>query len=205
MNLLLDPNVAYLLLTGGFVLAILALFTPGTGLLEVGALFMLVLAGISLYNLPFNWWALVLLLVGVFPFLLALRKSRQWVFLGLAILALVIGSVFMFKEPGGAPAVHPVLATLTSGISTVLLWIIGRKGIEALSARPVHDLSQLIGLIGEATTHIHAEGSVYVGGEQWSARSVAPIPAKTAVRVMGREGLTLVVEAVGDLKEAALD
>lgn len=205
MNLLLDPNIAYLLLTGGFVLAILALFTPGTGLLEVGALFMLVLAGISLYNLPFNWWALVLLLVGVFPFLLALRKSRQWIFLGLAILALVIGSVFMFKQPGGAPAVHPVLAILTSSISTVLLWIIGRKGIEALSARPVHDLSQLIGLIGEATTSIHGEGSVYVGGEQWSARSVAPIPARTAVRVIGREGLTLVVEAVGNLKEAALD
>ena len=37
MEFLLDPNVAYLLLVVGTVLAIMALFAPGTGVLEVGA------------------------------------------------------------------------------------------------------------------------------------------------------------------------
>ena len=48
MSFLFDPNVAYLLLVGGFLLAILALFAPGTGLLELGAMAMLVLAGFSI-------------------------------------------------------------------------------------------------------------------------------------------------------------
>ncbi len=45
MEILIDPNVAYLLLVVGIVLVIMALFAPGTGVLEIGALFVLFLAG----------------------------------------------------------------------------------------------------------------------------------------------------------------
>ena len=41
----LNPNVAYLFLVAGFSLALMAVLTPGTGLLEIGALFVLLLAG----------------------------------------------------------------------------------------------------------------------------------------------------------------
>ena len=37
MQFMLDPNVAYLILLAGVVLGLLAVVTPGTGLLEVGA------------------------------------------------------------------------------------------------------------------------------------------------------------------------
>ena len=39
MDFLLDPNVAYLFLLGGVVLAFLAIVTPGTGMLEVERFF----------------------------------------------------------------------------------------------------------------------------------------------------------------------
>jgi membrane-bound ClpP family serine protease len=57
MNYLIDPNVAYVMLVGGLLLAVLATFTPGTGLLELGALVMLGLAGLSVASLGVNWWA----------------------------------------------------------------------------------------------------------------------------------------------------
>jgi len=107
MNFLLDPNVAYVMLVGGFLLAILALFSPGTGLLELGALFMLALAGYGVANLPINVWALIVLLVGVFPFMLALRRSRQWAWLIPTLVALVVGSIFLFSSADGSPAVNP--------------------------------------------------------------------------------------------------
>jgi membrane-bound ClpP family serine protease len=59
---------------------------------------------------------------------------------------------------------------------------------------PSHDLSALVGQIGEAKTHIHAEGSVQVDGELWSARSEKSIPNGSAVKVVAREGFVLVVE-----------
>ena len=171
MDILLNPNIAYLLLVAGFVLAIMALFAPGTGLLEITALFALLLAGYSVYYLPINLWALVLLVLGVFPFLLALRKSGQIRYLAVSILALVAGSSFLFQGESWLPAVDPLLALIISIVTAGSFWWIGRKALEAEQTRPTHDLEKLIGAMGEARTDILMEGSVQVGGELWAARS----------------------------------
>lgn len=194
INPLIDPNVAYVLLVIGLVLGILALFSPGTGLLEIGALFALVLAGIGATRMTINAWALLVLLLGVVPFILALRKTRRWIFLVLTIAALIVGSVFLFTNAEGKPAVNVWLALVTSLLSIGILWYIGVKGIEAIGKRPDFDLDKLKELVGEARTDIFREGSVYIGGEEWSAWSRAEIPAGSRVRVVAREGLILQVE-----------
>lgn len=196
MNLFLDPNVAYLVLVVGFVLGVLALFTPGTGVLEIGTLFAMFLAGYSVYNLPINLWALIVLVVGVVPFLLALRKFKQWYWLIPAIVSIVVGSVFLFRLETGAPAINPILASVVSVLATVFLWFLGRKTIDAMSALPNQDLSRLIGMIGEARTDVTLEGTVYVNGEEWSARSDKKIRVGSQVKVIKREGLVLLVEPV---------
>ena len=48
MDFLLDPNVAYLILLGGVLLAMMALASPGTGLFEIGAFFCIVMAGYAI-------------------------------------------------------------------------------------------------------------------------------------------------------------
>lgn len=194
MDLFLDPNVAYFLLVFGFILAILALLAPGTGILEVGALFAFVLAGWAVYNLPINLWALALLVLGVIPFVIAVRRSEDQRYLALAIAALVIGSVFLFRGQGLRPAVNPVLAVFTSLLAGGFLWFAASKTLEASSARPTHDLTTLVGAVGETRSQVHEVGSVYVAGELWTARSADPIPPDTRIRVVGREGFLLEVE-----------
>lgn len=198
MNLLIDPNIAYLILVIGFILGVLALFTPGTGFLEVGVLIAIGFAGYAVYTLPINLWALILLVVGVVPFLLALRKYKRWILLIPAVASIVVGSVFLFRVDSGAPAIHPALATVVSIVAMGLLWIIARKGIEALKMTPAQDLSILIGKTGEARTDILYEGTIYVGGEEWTARSLKLIRKGSLARVTGREGLLLLVEPVKD-------
>ncbi len=196
MNFLLDPNVAYFLLVFGFLFAVLALFTPGTGILEIGAIFALLLAGYSMLALPINIWALGILILGVFPFLIALKRSHQYWYLVLTIAALVVGTVFMFRTEDGKAAIDPLLAVVVSSVVILVLWVIGRRGIEAISQQPVHDLDRLLGLTGMAGTDIHHEGSLLIGGEEWTAQSKTPIPAGTEVRVVSRAGLVLQVEPV---------
>jgi len=193
---LLNPNIAYLLLVGGALLAILALLNPGTGLLELAALFMLLLAGYAVYNLPVNYWALLLILVGVVSFLISLRRSRRKIYLAASIAALVVGSIFLFNQQGWQPAVNPFLALVVSAAVVGFLWLIAQKWLETEQIRPTHDLEALIGAIGEAKSRIHEEGSVQVAGELWSAQSVQPISEGTRVRVVGREGFFLLVEQV---------
>ncbi len=194
MDFLLDPNVAYLVLMVGVLLSMLAIVTPGTGLLEVGAFFGLALAGYAIYNLNINFWALIVIMLSVIPFLLAVRTPRREFLLALALLGLVVGSVFLFARENGLPSVNLALALVTSALMTGFLWIAVRKSIQAAMATPVHDLGTLIGKEGEARTEVRDEGSVQVGGELWSARSEQAIPAGSHVRVLRRDGFILVVE-----------
>ena len=130
-----------------------------------------------------------------FPFLLALRKSRQVIFLGLSILALIIGSVFLFRTPEGKPAINPFVAILTSGLAGGFMWFVARKGLAALGLRALNNREALEGAIGEARTDIRGEGTVYAGGEEWTARSSEFIALGSKVRIIGRDGLVLLVEA----------
>ncbi|MFM8367479.1 MAG: NfeD family protein [Chloroflexota bacterium] len=194
MDFLLDPNFAYLILLTGILLGFLAIVTPGTGLLEVGAFICVVLAGYAVYNLSINWWALLLLALSVLPFIYAARQPKREMYLGLSILLLVIGSVFLFAVDGWKPAVNPLVAILSSGLVSAFLWIVVRKSVQAASARPTHDLEVLVGQSGEARTKVHDDGSVYVNGELWSAKSGVEIAAGSHIRVVRREGFVLVVE-----------
>jgi len=193
-DFLLNPNIAYLFLIGGLSLSLMAVLTPGTGVLEISAFFSLLLAGYGVYNLPINYWALAILLLGVFPFIWAVRKSGRLIYLGVSILTLIIGSVYLFKgELWWQAAVNPVLAFVVSIIVGGFFWIVANKTMEAGAAPLSHDLSGLIGASGETKSQVHHEGSVQVQGELWAARSEEPIPMGISIRVIDREGFILEV------------
>ena len=198
MDFLLNPNIAYLFLLAGMLLGLMAIITPGTGFFEVGALFCLALAGYAVYNLSFNEWPLIVLVLSIIPFIYAVRKpNREW-YLGLSILGLVVGSVFLFATDGWQPAVNPILAIVSSILYAGFLWIVVKKTMQASQTIPSHDLSTLVGQFGEAKTRIHKEGSVQVNGELWSARSEKSIPSGSTIKVVAREGFVLVVERATD-------
>jgi membrane-bound serine protease (ClpP class) len=194
MDFLLEPNIAYLVLLASVLLGFMALVSPGTGLFEIGAFFCLALAGYAVYNLSFNWWALVLLMLSIVPFVYAIQKPKREIYLGFAILLIVVGSVFMFPRIEGTASVNPIVAITASALVAGFLWIAVRKAMEAGNVKPSHDLEMLVGKLGEARTEIRDDGSVYVGGEMWSARSDKLIPTGSSVRVIRREGFILVVE-----------
>jgi membrane-bound serine protease (ClpP class) len=196
-DILLNPNLVYLFIIGGFSLAFMAILAPGTGILEISALLVLILAGWGIFNLPINYWALGLLIVGVFPPVFALRKTRKIFFLGISVASLIIGSAFLLRgEKWYSLAVSPGLAIVVSIMIGGLFWVITNKSLEADAAPPSHDLSTLIGAVGEAKSEIHHEGSVQVNKELWTARSDEPIESGTQVRVVDREGFILVVKKV---------
>ncbi len=194
MDTLLNPNVAYVLLILGFILVFLALVTPGTHFMEGGALLLLFLAGYEVYILGFNYWGLIILLLSLVPFIYSIRRPKQSWALALAILMLIAGSLYLFPGQGLIPEVNPVLAVIVSLLTAGFLWIAVNKGLQAIRARPLQDPERLVGQVGQARTEISDTGSVQLASELWSARSASTIPSGSRVRVVRREGFTLVVE-----------
>jgi membrane protein implicated in regulation of membrane protease activity len=87
-----------------------------------------------------------------------------------------------------------VVFGVTLGLSLVLLRprMLSRLGSQGVPSRT----DTLIGRDGVVTFDIEASvgaGRVNVGGEDWAARSAAPLPAGTRIRVVAADGIVLEV------------
>jgi len=193
------PNVYFLSLVAGLWASALALVSPGTGALEVTALFLLAGAALGVVTWPINTWAFLPLVLGAASFFVALLRRRQ---AGAALAASAVlisfGSTFLFAAAAGGPAVHPVLAVTMTALTVVVFWAGVRRGLEVQRAPPEIDAARVVGQVGETRTAVHREGAVYVAGELWSARSEVPIEPGTRIRVRGLDGLIVEVEPAAE-------
>lgn len=192
------PNLVYLLLMAGVWLAAMAIASPGTGLLEVAAVLVLIVAGIGTFGMSLDLWALLVIVLGGVCFVGALRWRRMALWLALAAVLLSVGSAFLLGMEAGRTAVDPLLAATVSLLTVGFFWVAVRRSVLALRAPPVHDPERVLGQVGEVRSVLDPVGSVYVGGELWSARSEVPMSVGSTVRVRGRDGLLLLVEPVSE-------
>ncbi|GAB4529976.1 MAG: hypothetical protein Fur0018_16900 [Anaerolineales bacterium] len=191
------PDIAYVVLMLAILLIIMALLAPGTGLLELLALVFFLAAGYQMLQVPLNLWALIVIAAGVVPLYLAVRQRGQRLFLGLAVALFFSGSALLFRSLDGRIfGVHFLLVAAVTVLEGGFIWFMMEKTIETFFKPPVHDLSTLIGQVGEARTDIAQEGSVYVSGELWSAHSQTAIRQGNLVKVIARDGFCLIVEAI---------
>jgi membrane-bound serine protease (ClpP class) len=191
------PSIFYLCLVVGLWVTAMALVSPGTGALEALALLLLGGAAVGMLTWPVNSLAFIPLVLGAVAFVVGLVRRRQ---AGLWLLAagvlLSLGSIFLFEDADGGPAVAPFLAVIMSALTVLFFWVGVRRGLEAQRAVPVVAASTVVGQIGETRSPVHNEGTVYVGSELWSARSAEPIAEGRRVRVLRLDGLTVEVEPV---------
>jgi membrane-bound serine protease (ClpP class) len=192
------PNILYLILVIGCWLAALAVLVPGTGALELMALAALILAGLGMFAVPVNEWALLPILLAGVSFVLSLRQRRSNLWLALSAASLSLGSAFLYTRESGSPAVHPALAVLVSVLTLGFAWLIVRKALLAHAARPVIDPTAVVGAVGDVRSDLDPLGSVYVGGELWTAQADHPIAAGSRIRVLRKDGLILIVDDDAD-------
>ncbi len=193
MNPIIDPNIAYVLLIVGFMLSVLALLTPGTGVVEIIGLFSMILAGYGIISNPSHYWALIIL-IPFLPLIFVYRKFKKDYYLIIAIALLNIGSFMIFKSEDGGFAISPIVAIVVILLNAPILWVVVKKIIEAIDRSPDFDPENIIGNIGIARTNIFNDGTAYVAGEEWSARSETKIAKGEEIKVVKKEGLVLLVE-----------
>ena len=187
--------VSYLCLVLGLWTVAMALVSPGTGVLEALALLLLAAAGVGMLIWPVNPWVFLLLGLGVVAFVLSfLQRRRAAIWLVASAILISLGSIFLYEDASGGPAVQPLLAIVMTCLTVGFFGLGVRRGLEVQSVKRTVDAATVIGQIGEARTPVHRSGTVYVGGEMWSARSEQSIPAGERVRVRGLEGLVIEVE-----------
>ena len=204
LEFLADPNVSFLLLTVGGLGIVIELLNPGLIVPVVVGAICLLLAFLSLGNLPVNWAGVAFILLA------ALLAGGEVLVAGFgvlgvgAIVCLVVGGFLLFAQfGGGSPTLPPI---------SVNPWLIGGVGLAAGggmyylitqavrsrrrgAGRVGESAERLVGQSGVVTQPLAPRGVVRVANETWTAISDdgTMLERGTAVSVVAADGLVLTV------------
>lgn len=191
-----NPQVAYILLLLGVYGLFFELSNPGSLVPGVLGGISLLLALFAFQVLPINYAGLALLILGLL-FMIGEVFVPSFGALGLGgMVAFVVGSLILWDESGPGYEIPLGLIFGFALASAVLL--IGLSTMLARQRRrpPVSRTAALDGASGVVLeSFVEGQGWVRVQGETWRARSAELLQPGDPVRVTGRDGLVLLVQA----------
>ncbi|MFI5152986.1 MAG: nodulation protein NfeD, partial [Chitinophagales bacterium] len=199
LDLVSNPDIAYILLLLGFFGLAIELFNPGAILPGVVGFISLILAFYSLNTLPVNWAGLALIIFGLVLFFLEIKTGGHGLLAIAGVATLIFGSL-MLIQPGSTLEFARISRTVIISSVTIttafMLFVVG-MGLKAQRLKPVTGIEGMLGEHGEALDNLNPTGRVQVRGEIWKAVSISGnIEEESRIRVKEIRDLTLYVEKV---------
>jgi len=196
LHALTSPEVAYLLLSLGFLALLVEFAHPGAVVPGVVGAIALLLGLYGVGSLPVNWTGLLLMALGFGMFVAELYLPTHGALGVGGAVAFGLGSLLLLETPKVPGLAVPL--SLVGTMSALLLLSVLGLGVLVVRAqrrRPTTGTEALVGSVAVSRTPLAPEGFVHAAGELWRARvRGGALPAGARVRVIGRDGLTLLVE-----------
>ncbi|HZP95803.1 MAG TPA: nodulation protein NfeD [Candidatus Limnocylindria bacterium] len=203
LHLIVDPQVAVLLFTIGTYGIIFELSNPSLIFPGVIGVIAVVLALFAFGTLDANAAGIALMVFAVLLFVAEIKVASHGLLTFGGLAALIVGTIVLFPPaptfPGFRASVDPLVTATMALVSGGFFFFIARFAYSTRHLSWAGHTPALVGATGVAKSEIGATGVVYVAGEEWSARSAAGSIAKgSAIRVIRRDGLSLIVEPARD-------
>ncbi|HEX8410423.1 MAG TPA: nodulation protein NfeD [Thermoanaerobaculia bacterium] len=194
LSWIMDPNIAFLLMSLG-MLAVWAEFNhPGAILPGVVGLIAILLAVFALNLLPTRFAAIALILAAFVLFALEAKFTSYGVLGAGGVVCMVLGALLLVDGPIPELRVRLVTALAVSvpigAIAVFLMTLV----LRAHKNRVVTGTEAMVGEIGVARTALGLDGKVFVRGELWNATARSEIAEGARVRIRSVEGLRVHVE-----------
>ncbi len=194
LNVITDPNVAYVLMMLGMLGLFFELSNPGVILPGVIGGISLILAFFAFQSLPINYAGIMLILFGIVLLVAEIKIVSHGILAIGGITAMALGSLMLFDAPEIGVRVSWWAIVPMVGLTAGLFLFVIAAGVRALGRRQLLGAGGLVGQLGVAKERLAPEGQVLIQGELWRAVAEAgPFEAGTPVRVLGVDGLTLTV------------
>jgi membrane-bound serine protease (ClpP class) len=196
LDILSDPNIAYILLMLGVYGLLFELYNPGSILPGIVGVICLILGFYSLHTLPINYAGLALIIFSIILFLAEIKVTSYGLLTLGGIVSFVLGSL-MLIETESALEFLELSWTLVVAVSLLtalfFAFVIG-FGLRAQKKKPTTGKEGLVDEVGVCVTPLKPEGTVRVHGELWNARAQSgTLREGDQVRVVAVEDLTLIV------------
>jgi len=199
LDLLSDPNIAYILLLLGLYGILFELYNPGAILPGIVGVIALILAFYSMHTLPINYAGLALIIFAIILFLLEIKIVSHGLLAIGGTISLLLGSMMLVKSGSSlevARISRSVIIAATVVSALFFTFVIG-LGIKAQRRKGVTGKEGMTGAIGEVIEMLAPTGTIKVLGEIWNAESIAGnIPAGEKVRIKEMKNMKLFVEPI---------
>ncbi|MBD3299662.1 MAG: nodulation protein NfeD [candidate division Zixibacteria bacterium] len=196
LNVITDPNIAYILMSIGWLGILMELYNPGAIFPGVIGTICLILGFYALQTLPIDYAGLALIGLAIIMFILELKIVSHGV-LGLGgTISLLIGSLMLIDSPD--PAMDISLSVILAVVGTTVAFFVLAfyLVVKVRSSRPTTGEEGMIGMIGTARQSFEKSGMIYVAGEYWTAETSIPVSEGTQVEVTGKTGTRLTVKPI---------
>lgn len=196
LDLLSDPNIAYIFMMLGIYGLLFELYNPGSILPGIVGFICLILAFYSFHTLPVNYAGVALIVFSVILFVLDVKLTSHGLLTVGGVVSLVLGSMMLIRTESVFDVISlswTVIAVVA--VFTALFFIVAvGMGIRAQRRKPTTGSEGLIGSSGEALTDLAPEGQIRLHGEIWNAVSEeGTIEKQATVVVRDVRNLTVVV------------
>jgi len=193
LEVITNPNIAYILYTLGMLGLFFELSNPGAIFPGIIGGICLILAFFAFQSLPINYAGVLLMVLALILFLLEIKIPSHGALTIGGIISMLLGSLLLIDSPFPYMRVSLSLI-LVIVISTALFFIFAvGMGLKAQRRKPTTGEVGLIGQIAVARSPLDLEGTVFVEGELWKAISDQPVQTGEKVRILAVEHLTLKV------------
>jgi membrane-bound serine protease (ClpP class) len=199
LAVLADPNVAYILLSLGFLGLFLELAAPGTSVPGVLGAVCLTLAALALWQLPFEWRGVLMILVAFILLLIDLFVPSLGLLTVGGLALMVAGSYVLFDESQGVAIYRPLIWAVAI-LLALMFATIGGFALAVLRRKPTTGREGMVGMVGTVRKTLDPDGMIFIDGALWQATATpgdpdaaTPIPERIPVTVTGIDGLRLFV------------
>jgi membrane-bound serine protease (ClpP class) len=195
MHGLIDPNLAFIFFYVGLILIVIEVLHPGVSVPGILGALLLVTSVVSFGILPVRLGGVALLVVSVVLFGIELKHPGVGLPLAGGLVCLLVGGLLLFDPKVTGARVSPWLVVLVAALLAAFFLLVVRAVVQARRLPAPAGVEALVGAVGVALSPLEPRGEVRVAHERWSAEAArGAIPAGTAVRVVARKGLHLIVE-----------
>jgi membrane-bound serine protease (ClpP class) len=204
---IVDPNIAYILLSLGTLALIAEFWHPGAIIPGVSGAIFLVLAFVAFGSLPVNWGGIALIIFAFVLFMLDIKVAGFALSIAGAA-SFIIGSLLLFSPFNPGTPAMPSLAVslwLLGGMTALIILFFGVVVTAAVRAQRRAGMMRTgvpLGATGVVVSDLDPQGVVQVQSEPWTAVSASePLRAGEKVEVVGADGLCLRVQRPSPKKE----
>ncbi|MDI6765508.1 MAG: nodulation protein NfeD [Bacteroidota bacterium] len=199
LDILSDPNLAYILMMLGIYGLLFELYNPGSIFPGVVGFICLILAFYSLHTLPINYAGVALILFAIILFILEIKIVSYGLLTIGGIISLALGSIMLIQNESFFDFVTiswEVILIAVVLTTAFFMFAIG-LGIKAQRSKPTTGVEGMIGETGEVMNDLRPDGLVRVHGEIWKATTLDGTLRKgTKIRVQEIENLKLKVHKI---------